>query len=102
MSQPEPYDASNADAVAQRKSKKGREAEEDKRVIQALMDQPEGRGFIWRQLSACHIFVSTFDMDSRITAFREGERNVGLRLLTMLMQHTPKQYLQMTEEQANA
>lgn len=102
MLQPEPFDASDADAIAKRKTKKGREADEDKRVIEALMEHAEGRGFIWRILSACHIFVPSFDANNpHVTAYREGERNVGLRLLALVSAHAPKQYAQMTEEQAN-
>jgi len=67
-------------------------------VLVTLADSAIGREWLWAQLSAAHIFTTTFSPDSRHSAFLEGERNAGLRLLDEIMQHCPDQFIQMMRE----
>ena len=69
----DPQKVAEADAKAKRKS---RQEDEDLRVV---MLSPEGRRTIWRILCSTGARRSSFTGNSE-TFFREGERNVGLRL----------------------
>ncbi len=48
---------------------------------------PTGQKVLSDMLRAHHFYTSTFDADSNVTTFREGERNVVLRILTILDEH---------------
>jgi hypothetical protein len=71
----------------------------DDAVIQSIMGNFAGRSWMREQLEACHIFSSSFTGDSLSTAFREGERNIGLRLLAGIMSACPQAYIEMMGEQ---
>lgn len=51
--------------------------------LKALLAMPEFRRFVWEFLEDCHVFSPSFTGDSK-TFFREGERNVGLKLMARL------------------
>lgn len=67
-----------------------------------VMTDPAGRRFMHKLLSEAGLFRSSFDSDPHKTAFNEGQRNVGLRLMADIMAIAPSQYAQMIEEQRNA
>ena len=64
-----------------------------------LMGTMAGREWIYNWLSECHVFVSSFSLNAQEAAFREGERNVGLRLLNDVMQTAPDEYVLMMREE---
>jgi hypothetical protein len=64
-----------------RKKTKADEARDDLRAVVAL---PEGRRVLRRLLEKTAPFASSFDSDPAVMAFREGHRNVGLILISML------------------
>lgn len=43
-----------------------------------------GKRVLWHLLQGCHLFSPTYTGDALSGAFREGERNVGLRILSMM------------------
>lgn len=45
---------------------------------------PSGRHVLTDMMKAHHVLSSSFEPDSYATAFREGERNTVLRILTIL------------------
>ena len=63
-----------------------------------LMSDKRGRRYMWRQLEKTGVFRSSFTSTSNETFFREGERNVGLRLLALINVHCPDRYNQMVTE----
>ena len=67
-------------------------------VLHTVMSTIEGRTFIWDFLASCHIFTTTFTGDALTSAFAEGERNVGQRLLSDIMVVCPDQYIQAMRE----
>lgn len=69
-----------------------------KQVIVGLMDSPPGRQWMHDRLSGCHLFSTSFSLTALETAFKEGERNQGLQLLTDVMSACPDQYVQMMRE----
>src|SRR5580698_4706023 len=67
-------------------------------VIREVMSTTQGRAWIWSILSDCHIFHTTFTGDALSSAFSEGERNIGQRLLNTITDTCPDQYIQAMRE----
>lgn len=63
-----------------------------------LLSQPQFRRYVWRHLTQCGIFRVSTSCDN-YTFFREGERNIGLRLQAEIMEVSPDAYLLMMQEQ---
>lgn len=93
------------DSASDRKSIRAREktalAEATIRadVIRSTMSTPTGRHWMWTVLSQCHIFAQTFTSDPLTTAFNEGQRSIGLRLMADILLTCPDQYIQAQREQ---
>lgn len=62
-----------------------------------VMSDQRGRRFVWRQLAVAGIYRPSYTGDDR-TIFNEGQRNVGLHLLSAITEHCPDEYLQMLKE----
>ena len=93
------YDASDKEQVRQAQL-----AEEDiEKDIDFVMSQPRGRRWVYRLLydpTLAHIESQSFVTGvSDATAFNEGARSVGARVLYEVKRQ-PKLYLQMLEENA--
>lgn len=67
-------------------------------IMASIMSLPASRAWMWDILVSCHVFAPTFALNPYSTAFAEGERNIGLRLLADIMSACPDQYVQMTRE----
>lgn len=65
-----------------------------------MMDGRDFRAFIWDLLAQTHVFETSFDPCPHVTAFREGERNVGLAVLDRVNRLCPERYRTMAEEAA--
>ena len=98
--QPEkPFDASDPKQVNEARIKAGRAKTKRLRALEAIMELKETRRWMNDILVACHIFEPSFrEGSSDGTAFREGERNVGNRLLADIMEACPDKYLVMLKE----
>lgn len=70
----------NADIERQRKDEKRREL----RDLRRLLRNPEFRRFYWRKLSECGVFNSSFNVNTKLADFREGQRDIGITLLQEL------------------
>lgn len=97
-----PFDAGDESAVRERKRKAGNAAKADDEVVRALLDHRDGRGWLYRLLKTCHVFASSFTADPLQTAFREGERNIGLQILTRVTAVSPDGYVLMIKENVDA
>jgi hypothetical protein len=62
-----------------------------------LLNTPQGRRFFWRYLGLCGIYRLSYTGNSD-TNFREGERNIGIRMMNDIMEANPDAYLQMINE----
>lgn len=97
--QPEGFNAADPKQVNAAKREAGAEESSDREVMKQLTDYRPGRAFLWRLFEKCHMFETSFFPDSaRLTDFREGERNIGLRLFEQLGQANPTAYTQMLRE----
>lgn len=82
MTQESPYDLRG-----QRRREQAKKAEDERKRAEYLLDlnrvmqTPEGQRVLRAILVRTHNFAVSFAGDSAATAFREGERNVGLSLM---------------------
>jgi len=65
--------------------------------IRLILETEQGRRFIWKYLSKCGVFRSSFTGNSN-TFFREGERNIGLQLMEEVMAADADAYIKMAKE----
>ena len=72
---------------------------EDKAFVD-MMAVPQFRAFVWRLLERAHVFETSMTADPHMTAFREGERNMGLGLMVEINRLCPAQYPVMAAEAA--
>ena len=89
-------------SVSEREKTLQLRAAQDRRVVMELMSQPIGRNWMWSVLEGCHILSSSFSPEPTLTAFREGERNVGLQLWAQMQRHAPEYLAKMIAEKGNA
>lgn len=54
-----------------------------------LMTDQRGRRIMRRLLERTGVFRVSFTGDAQTTAFREGERNVGLEMIAQVQRHAP-------------
>lgn len=86
----------DAAAAAKRRQERAQERVD----LERIMDEAWGRRFIWRQLERAGVFRSSFTGEAISMAFREGERNVGLKLLADIHELCPGRYEVMMKENA--
>lgn len=65
--------------------------------LQHVLSTEQGRRFTWNLLSYCGVFQTSMTGDN-FTYFREGMRQVGLKLMTEVTNHAPEAYLLMVKE----
>lgn len=63
-----------------------------------VMEDKRGRRYVWRLLEQCGVFRSSFTGNSE-TFFREGQRNVGLKIISLIHEACPEKYALMLKEQ---
>lgn len=82
-----------------RKEKAAKLAESQRRaVITSLMSTTFGREWMWDLLTAAHMFDANTISDPRLSGIFDGERNLGLRLLSDIMVACPDQFIQAMRE----
>ena len=70
--------------------------------LKSILARPQGREFLaWLIFDVCGVLRSSFAHNALITAEREGERNVGLRLHAEMERISPTDVSQMYKEFAN-
>lgn len=67
-----------------------------------LMSSPRGRRFMWWLLSQTGLYRPSFNNSGSVTAFNEGQRNVGLAVLGHVTDRCHDRYLEMLTEQQKA
>ena len=99
---PQAFNSADPEQVERRQTEAAKRELQHRAVVYGLMQSPEGRAWIWRELAECHIFHLSFEpgFDAATVAFREGERNRGLRLLAQVNIAAPQFYQMMQREAA--
>jgi hypothetical protein len=91
------YDAGDRSHVAERQKRRRFAAGREDGDLVWLMNQREGRRFLWRLLQSCHLYETSFT-GTNATFFREGERNVGLQVLLDVIRLCPELHARMMAE----
>ena len=65
--------------------------------VKWLMGHKQGRRFVTRLLDKAGVYRTSFTGNSE-TFFREGQRNLGLFVLSEVMELAPEQHAQMLKE----
>jgi len=69
--------------------------------IRSMLKSPEGRRVMWYMLSSCRTMAASMSANPYDTAYREGQRSIGLMLLDDIMEAKPEAYDQMRREYAS-
>jgi hypothetical protein len=67
--------------------------------LMAVLSSPVGRRFVWRLIDDDSL---SFDLDDKVTAFREGARSLRLELRQQCKAVAVEQYKTMVREQLDA
>ncbi len=94
----EPYNASEEAHVRAGRRKAKLERDQHLADVRLVMDTIGGRRVVWGLLEAAKIFHPTFAQDPYLTAWQEGGRNLGLRILSDVMEACPDLYLKAQAE----
>lgn len=97
------YDANDEKQV--KKARKQAEIDAAMRLdtIRNIMSTPPGRKWIYEMLERCHCYSTSFIAGAPdASAFREGERNIGLQLLADVQTAASETYLAMLKEAKNS
>ena len=92
-----PYVHDDPDAIRQAKVNASVLEKMRRDDISALMAMPEFRRYVWWLLEQSHVFRTSFTGNSE-TFFREGERNIGLKVFLEINQECPEHYATMVKE----
>lgn len=63
-----------------------------------VLSDVRGRRFIWGLLEEAGVYSSSFDGTSEGTIFGEGQRNQGLKILSLIHEVAPDMYAKMIKE----
>jgi hypothetical protein len=63
-----------------------------------LMSDKRGRRIAWRLLTEAGIYQSTYTGEALSSAFAEGKRAQGLKLVASIVQHCPERFSEMQKE----
>ncbi len=98
MTQDEP-DTGDGHAVDRGRSRAQSEAVRLKAAFQWLLSDRRGRRLAWWLLQEAGIYRTSFSGDPAATAFQEGRRDIGLKVLHRVHETAPDAYAQMLNEQ---
>ena len=74
------------------------EIENEDADLHWLLSSERGRKITWKALEETGLFRSTFDENHPVMSFREGKRNLGLKLLSTINRANSDLFLSMLEE----
>ena len=97
MSDTPPRNVADIDQIKKTAKKEKLQEELEKKDMQDLLRTGFGRRIIWRYLSFCGVFKTSFTGDSQ-TFFNEGQRNVGLKIIDDINEANPQAYVDMMLE----
>jgi len=96
------YDAGDEKHVKKAEAKQEDVKDAESESLKYIMQDSRGRRFISDLLDQTHVFHSSYGATDRDTSFREGERNIGLKLLAGLHTHSLAEYMMMLQENEHA
>lgn len=98
-----PFDLDAIEALdEQRKTAANVRAEAAKADANWVMSDKRGRRFVYGLLAEAGLYRTSFTGDALQSAFNEGGREKGLRLLSRLLAYCPDEYSMMQKESNGA
>ena len=94
----EEYDTSDKEQVNRARKKASRTRADRLKFVEAAMTMEQGRAWFYDFLISCHVFNTPFDDDPCRHAFRAGEANIGLMVLSDIQESAPDNYTKMIKE----
>lgn len=94
----EPLDLESEEQTLEAQNKKIEDEAKESQRFRWLMDNSQGREFVWGLLGDAGIYNLSFDTEPLTMAFLEGQRNTGLKLLAKVQKFCPAGFLKMIEE----
>lgn len=88
----------NPKAVKEKDKQSRSRAQRDIDDLALILSDMRGRRFIWRYLQECGVFKTSFNNSGSVTAFNEGMRNIGLKLLAEISEADSDAYSKMVDE----
>jgi len=102
MSSHDPLDIRGQERAQAYKALRGKlAAQTEEADLKWLMCSERGRRIVWRLLDRAGVFRLSFNTNAMQMAFAEGNKNEGLRTLSLIHAHCPELYLVMVKEQNN-
>jgi hypothetical protein len=95
MSDSDPADYGQHDEKAEASAESQLADATEEADLKWLMADPRGRRIVRRLLERSGVFRTSFTGDALGTAFREGERNAGLRLFDQIARFSPERLASM-------
>lgn len=77
-----------------------REREREIEDLKKILSLPEGRRYIWKLMSVAGVFKTSFTGNST-TFFNEGKREIGLMVISEVMNADMGKFTQMQSESVN-
>lgn len=99
MSNKKPTDASDEEAVERAEEKALLKQQLRDEALKELLGTKKGRNYYWHLMAMAGVFETSFSTNALTMAKNEGERTIGLRLLTDLMRVCPEMYAVMAKEE---
>ena len=96
-----PYNAGNRKDVRTLEKEAKQQEKQRHEIVKGIMSVAAGREWMHNLLEHCHCFATSYSDVSNRMAFMEGQREVGILLLTNIMAACPDNYILMMGE-ANA
>ena len=94
-----PDNAADKKSVARKKAESGRRDKRLQATLVGILSIKDGREWIWALLESCNVFSQSFVQgEPESTAFNEGKRSVGNRLLAEITSGAPEAFVQMMKE----
>jgi len=96
------FDINNPQHVKERNADLEFEQDSAADELIRLLDTYTGRAYIWRYISYCEVFSSSYRGEDELhkTLFREGKRAVGQMMVNEILTHYPKAFTLMQSEAA--
>ncbi len=94
-----PDDTGDVKQVNKKKTKRKAKRDQEIEDLRRILDMAGGRNFIWRILSECGIYGTSFSGEYPFTmAYKEGKRQMGLWTLEEVFDADPHTYALMQKE----
>lgn len=89
---PVPFNAADKESVAQQDRDARRKREGELADLRAALADPVASRVLWRVLERCHVYQTSFTGHGSRDSFLEGERNIGLWLISEMNEADPTGY----------